>query len=83
MLKHHHVRDQQKVLTLEEDLLTLLHSEPPKLHRVLAVLSAKGLTEATEPSEAMFHVELPWVRRTKVCSHDLGHMKKMVAMSIL
>ena len=24
--------------------LTLLHSEPPKLHRVLAVLSAKGLT---------------------------------------
>ena len=82
MLKHHHVRNLKKVLTLEEDLLTLLHSERPKLHRVLAVRSAKGLTEATGSSEVIFHVELPWVRRTKVCLDGLGHMKKMVAMSI-
>ena len=33
------------------DLLTLLHSEGPKLHRVLALLSAKGLTSTSVPSD--------------------------------
>ena len=35
-------------------LLTLLHSEWPKLHRVLAVLSAKGLNDRISVREKNF-----------------------------
>ena len=38
-------------------------------------------SETTEPIKVKFHMDAPWVRRTKVCSNGLGHMT-MAAMPI-
>ena len=38
--------------------------------------------ELTWPTEAKFHVKLPWGGGIKVCSGDLGHMCNMAAMPI-
>ena len=34
------------------------------------------------PTEARFHVALPWNRATKVCSNSPGHMTIMASMAI-
>ena len=34
------------------------------------------------PIEAKFYVALQWDRGTKICSNGLGHMTKMVVMTI-
>ena len=39
----------------------------------------KIFSETTGAIEAIFHMEPKWVRRTKVCSRDMGHMTKMAA----
>ena len=46
------------ILETEFFLLTLLYSEWPKLHRVLAVLSAIGLTAVLMERETIFHTRL-------------------------
>ena len=49
------IKKPQTSYTHMESSLTLLHSEQPKLHRVLAVLSAIGLKE-TEKKETLSKV---------------------------
>ena len=51
------VSDHQTVWGFEDDsgmilflILTVLHSERPKLHRVLAILSAIGLNKGCDPT---------------------------------
>ena len=39
-------------------------------------------SETTGAIEAIFHVELPWDGRTKVCSNSPGHMTNMATMPI-
>ena len=36
----------------------------------------------TRPTEAKFHMDLPWDGETKVCSNGPGHMTKMAATPI-
>ena len=39
-------------------------------------------SETTGPTEAKFHMELPWDGGMKVCSNGPGHMSKVAAMPI-
>ena len=49
---------------------------------VVRPLFSKIFSKTAGPNKAKFHVEPPWVGRTKVCSGHLGHMTKMAATPI-
>ena len=45
-----------------------------------STLSNTFFSEVTEPIEANFHMEPPWVGGKKVCSNGHGQVTKMAAM---